>query len=271
MVLGASGLARSAVVILVAAACALGAQAPSASANGLTLTVLYDNNPFDPRLTTADGFSVLIEGLQRRILFDTGGSGAILLRNMGLLSIDPRQIDIVVLSHIHNDHVGGLAGLLGQAGSVRVYVLSSFPLEFKQRVRQAGADVVEVSGPTEITDGAHSTGELGVAIKEQALVLKTAAGLVVITGCAHPGVVNMVARAQAALGGEVRLVMGGFHQRGMKADVILEVIARLKAQGVRQVGPGHCSGDLSRRLFREAYGEDFIEIGVGRVLRLADG
>jgi 7,8-dihydropterin-6-yl-methyl-4-(beta-D-ribofuranosyl)aminobenzene 5'-phosphate synthase len=131
--------------------------------------------------------------------------------------------------------------------------------------------VLEVRGPTEIVDHAHSTGELGHAIREQALVLESAEGPIVITGCAHPGVDNIVARAKAGLDREIHLVMGGFHLGGMSADQIHNVIARLKAQGVRQVGPCHCSGDLARELFRQEYGTRFLEVGVGRVIKIGMG
>jgi 7,8-dihydropterin-6-yl-methyl-4-(beta-D-ribofuranosyl)aminobenzene 5'-phosphate synthase len=247
--------------------------APGASdrAHSLTLTVIYDNYTFDPRLTAAPGFAVLIEGLGHNVLFDTGMQSSILLGNMTALGIEPRRIGVIVLSHIHGDHVGGLFGLLPRTSAARVYLPESFPSEFKQRVRRAGADVVEVRGPTEIVDGAHSTGELGVAIKEQALVLKTDEGLIVITGCAHPGVVTIVSRARTMLGGEIRLLVGGFHQSEMSADRVREIIQRLKAQGVKKVGPSHCSGDLSRQLFREEYGANFVEVGVGRIIRLGSG
>lgn len=55
---------------------------------------------------------------------------------------------------------------------------------------------------------------------------------------------------------------------GMSASQIQEIIAQFRAEGVKKVGPCHCSGDLTRRLFQEAYGEDYLEIGVGCVIRL---
>jgi 7,8-dihydropterin-6-yl-methyl-4-(beta-D-ribofuranosyl)aminobenzene 5'-phosphate synthase len=65
--------------------------------------------------------------------------------------------------------------------------------------------------------------------------------------------------------------MGGFHLQEMSADRILEVVARLRAQGVRRVGPCHCTGDLARRLFREEYGMGFLEVGVGRIIKIGTG
>ena len=85
---------------------------PFAVAKDLTLTIVYDNNPCNEELETRWGFSCLVEGLEETILFDVGGEGAVLLRNMKKLGIDIDTIDIVVLSHIHYDHIGGLSTLL---------------------------------------------------------------------------------------------------------------------------------------------------------------
>ncbi|MCR4404412.1 MAG: MBL fold metallo-hydrolase [Candidatus Acetothermia bacterium] len=234
----------------------------------VTLTVLYDNYESDRRLKPGWGFSCLLQGLEETILFDTGGDSAILLGNMRALGIEPSRIDSIFLSHSHGDHVGGLAGLLEEHSAVRVYLLRSFPEEFKGLVRGSGAEVVEVQEPMEISPHAWSTGALGTSIGEQSLVLETDVGLVLITGCAHPGIVEIIKRAKRLLGRDVYLALGGFHMLGMSAVEIQEIIAQLRAEGVKKVGPCHCSGDLTRRLFREAYGEDYIEVGVGSVISL---
>ena len=77
----------------------------------MSLTVIYDNNAYDPHLRTGWGFAAWLEYTGRTVLFDTGAEGGLLLGNMRALDLDPRAIEIVVLSHIHGDHVGGLASL----------------------------------------------------------------------------------------------------------------------------------------------------------------
>lgn len=232
-----------------------------------TLTVVYDNNAYDPRLQTAWGFACLIEGGETTILFDTGGDGALLLSNMEVLGFDASQVDVVVLSHIHGDHVGGESGLLDAGARPKVYLPRSFLAGFKSQV-QAGGELVEVDGSMELVEGVYTTGEMGSSIIEQALVLATARGLVVITGCAHPGIVEIVRGAKEVGGDDVYLVLGGFHLGGASQERIEGIIAAFAQMGVQKVAPCHCTGGQAIGLFREAYGQDFVQAGVGRVVQI---
>ena len=231
----------------------------------MTITVVYDNNPYDSRLQTAWGFGCLIETGEATVLFDTGGDGGTLLGNMSTLGIDPQDIEAVVLSHIHGDHTGGLGALLGTGARPTVYVPRSFPARFKADVRSLTV-LEEVNGPAEILPGVYTTGEVGSRIVEQALAVETAEGLVVITGCAHPGVVEMVRRARQISEAEVYLVLGGFHLGGASQHKVGRIIADFRELGVRRVAPCHCTGDQAIKAFADAFGADFIQSGVGCVI-----
>lgn len=235
----------------------------------IKLTIVYDNNIYDNRLRTGWGFGCLVETGDKNILFDTGADAETLLSNMEILEIDPKSIDIIVLSHIHGDHVGGLFGVLERNSEVEVFLPSSFPQSFKDRVKSFGAMVVEVSGSTQITDGVLTTGEMGTLIKEQALVLKTEEGLIIITGCAHPGVVNIVKKAKEIIGEEVFLVLGGFHLSGASDSELRSIIKDFRVFRVQKAAPCHCSGDRCRELFKKEYRDDYIEVGVGKIIELA--
>lgn len=234
-----------------------------------SITILYDNHRFDPRLKTAWGFSCLVRGLEKTILFDTGGDGSTLLGNMTQLGIEPAEVDIVVLSHIHGDHTGGFERFLEKNTRVVVYLPDSFPSNVKQAVASLGPRVEAVPGPGELFSGVYTTGELGNGIREQALAFKTATGLVVVTGCAHPGIVKMVRKAKEISGEEtVCLVIGGFHMGGEPPSRIESIAEELRSLSVQKVAPCHCSGDETRRLFREKFREDYVECGAGKSIRL---
>lgn len=234
--------------------------------NGIKLTILFNNVPYDKHLTTAWGFSCLIQTPEKTILFDTGGDGDILLSNMKRLAIDPKKITSIVLSHIHGDHTGGLWRLLEENNNVTVYLPESFPERFKDEVKEMGARVVPVYKPIEIYKGVYSNGEMGVSIKEQSLVLRTGKGLVVVTGCAHPGIVAMVRHVKDWLKDRIYLVLGGFHLMGYSNDHIEKVIKELKGMRVEKIAPSHCTGQSAIYLFRKAWGEDFIDGGCGAVI-----
>jgi len=220
----------------------------------IRLITVYDNYPFNPQLQTGWGFSCYIrcrfggDGFERNILFDTGADSVTLLSNMEKLEIDPKQIEIVFLSHNHNDHVGGLQGFLKANGnSAKIYYPTAF------------------STPANIFDGIYSTGALG-SLKEQSLVVLTEKGLVIITGCAHPGIVEIIETAKEFLNERVYLVLGGFHLSGTSDAELKRIIREFRELGVKKVAPCHCSGARCRALFKEEYKENFIENGVGRII-----
>ena len=240
------------------------------SHQAMRITIVYDNNPYDPRLRPDWGFSCVIKFAGKVILFDTGGDGVILLENMKKLGIDPKGVSTVFLSHIHGDHVGGLPAFLRRNRKVTVYVPGFFPARLKEQIRYSGATLEEVRQDTEVFPGVFTTGELDGGIEEQSLVLRSPRGLVVITGCAHPGIVNVVRKAKEIAKDRVHLVLGGFHLGGVTTSTIERIIEIFLKLRVEKVGPCHCSGDRARKLFEKHFGSSYIPAGVGKEVFIAE-
>ncbi len=236
----------------------------------IRLTVIYDNQSTSDELQAAWGFSCLIEGLERTILFDTGGQGATLMANMEEIGIDPSAVDAVFLSHRHWDHTGGLQAFLQANGDVTVHALASFPRNLKDAARRSGARVVETEGAVDVCRGAQTTGEMSRenGTPEQSLVIGTGCGAVVITGCAHPGVVEIAERAAELAGCDILAVVGGYHLHGAGDGVVREVAERLKALGVGYVAPCHCTGDRAMDLLRQDFGDRCLSCGAGETIEI---
>jgi 7,8-dihydropterin-6-yl-methyl-4-(beta-D-ribofuranosyl)aminobenzene 5'-phosphate synthase len=237
-------------------------------AREVTITVTYNNVPFNEELTTAWGISVFIEGLEKSMLFDTGGDGAVLLANMGKLGINPYDIEIVVLSHIHGDHVGGLDALLEKNNNVSVCIPSSFPDDFKNKVNNSTGRLIIVEEPYKICENVWTTGELGASIKEQSLVIRTPKGLIIVNGCSHPGIDNIVNFVKNHFEENIYLVLGGFHLISYSEIEVKEIIKKLKTLKVKKIAPSHCTGGKAIELFEEAWGENFIELGCGARIKV---
>ena len=218
----------------------------------MKLTTVYDNEVYPEAsvtgLTSEWGFSCLIDVSGEWILFDTGGDGSILRHNMERLGISPEDLATIVLSHEHWDHTGGLSDLLRTNSEAEVYLLASFSESFKNKIKNP---VVEVREPTQICDRVHTTGELGTSMKEQSLVLETKGGMVVITGCAHPGIGAIMDAASGI--GEICGIIGGFH--GFSDYHLLN--------GVKFLSPCHCTQHLSEIVSR--FPDAYHKNGVGRV------
>lgn len=235
----------------------------------ITLITIYDNYQADPRLKTGWGFSCLIKIRDKNILFDTGADSETLLFNMEKKEIDPKETNLIVLSHIHGDHVGGLEGILKRNGKVKVYIPTSFPDSLRQKIKSYGGEYIDVKNSMEISEGVYSTGEMGTWIKEQSLIVNTEKGLILITGCAHPGVVNIIEKAKEMFSEKnVFLVLGGFHLSGASNSELKRIIENFRKLGVQKVAPCHCSGDRCRELFKEEYKENFLENGVGKIIEI---
>jgi 7,8-dihydropterin-6-yl-methyl-4-(beta-D-ribofuranosyl)aminobenzene 5'-phosphate synthase len=121
-----------------------------------------------------------------------------------------------VLSHVHRDHTGGLKDFLSLNSTIEVWLPYFFTSDFKDSIRAAGARVVEIKESGKICEGAHTSGVIEGWIKEQSLIMDTENGLVLMTGCAHPGIAHIIARVRDMFKRDIFMALGGIHLAGFE-------------------------------------------------------
>jgi len=225
----------------------------------MKITIIYDNKIAKDikGLKAGWGFSSFIQTKEKNILFDTGWDGDILISNMKLLGINPQDIGLVVVSHSHWDHSGGLAQLLNLNPNLKTYIPRSFSKHLKEEIKKR-TNAYEISKSREICPGVYTTGEIEgslvigktrISIKEQSLICSTSKGFVVITGCAHSGISNILKSAKKL--GKVYALIGGFHdfdEYHLLKDISLIV-------------PTHCTKNKKKII--ALFSKNCVEGGVG--------
>jgi 7,8-dihydropterin-6-yl-methyl-4-(beta-D-ribofuranosyl)aminobenzene 5'-phosphate synthase len=230
-----------------------------------SITVLYDNYVYEPGTRAEWGFSCLIQTSEKFILFDTGGEEEVLQFNIEALEIDVSDIDCIVISHEHWDHVGGIGVILRQKPNIPVYLPEDFPYHIMSSIRSLGGNCIENGNATKITDSVAITSTLSGPPNEQALIIQTNEGIILVTGCSHPGIENLVRNAFDLTEENIRFVIGGFHLGNVGNNQLSRICDELDEIGVMSLSASHCTGDDSIDYFREHYGDVFVESGVGFV------
>lgn len=266
------------------------------------ITTLMENQAPSDCLTQEHGLSLLVEGENCRILYDTGAS-PMFLKNAAELGAVLEPLDALVLSHGHYDHTGGVAALLtGQARPGSVYLgRNFFGARYSRKkdglkevgavfeleaVSGAGIPCVEVGDePIALTSGVWavsgftSTEEMegpspammrrvDGALEEDrfedevVLVLETEEELVLVSGCAHVGILSMCRRVEELFGRPVTSFVGGTHLMAANDQRIEHTCRCLRERGMVRLGACHCNGPKASAYFKENF-EGFFENHVG--------
>lgn len=235
--------------------------------NPAKVTIIYDNYAYKEGMEADWGFSCYIEGTEKNILFDTGTKRDLFSRNFKELNIDHKKVDMVVISHEHGDHTGGLFTLLEMNHDLTVIMPFSFSYNIVRRVETYGAKAVTVENPVEICKDVYLSGELGSRmIKEQSLAINTKKGLVIICGCSHTGIINIIKKFKETLNKDIYMVFGGFHLMNKTEQEVNEIINQMEELGVQKCGASHCTGVRQIQMFKKEFGDNYVAMGVGRVI-----
>jgi 7,8-dihydropterin-6-yl-methyl-4-(beta-D-ribofuranosyl)aminobenzene 5'-phosphate synthase len=218
----------------------------------MRITVLVDDI-VPEGMEPAHGFSALVEAGGSTILFDAGPDGELLMEALGREGKEPADIDVVVVSHHHRDHTGGLARVLYDHPRIPV----SVPVRSASKVANMlprEALVLGEEGPREVAPGVIVTGDLDGDIPEQVMLLETARGRVMLVGCGHPGI-HMLMRVA---GGSLGMLIGGIHDLSPED---------LPVEGVGAMILCHCTP--RKRIHTHRYQD--VELGaVGTSVELED-
>ena len=249
----------------------------------ITITTLVENTVAQTgkNLIGEHGLSFLIEIENHKILFDTGQKLA-LSHNAKVMDISLGEIDSVVISHGHYDHTGGLQSLLQHQDDFKLYAHPNvfnekvkgandnykyigIPVE-KKLLDEKKVRLKLIKKPVQISSGVITTGEIplendfeevgstfflkknsGITADtlndEQALILDTCRGLVVLVGCSHRGVINTLNHVVTLTGkNKIYALMGGLHLQKASGSKLKKIIGHLREYGLERIGVGHCTG-----------------------------
>ncbi|WP_022855684.1 MBL fold metallo-hydrolase [Thermodesulfobacterium thermophilum] len=228
----------------------------------IEVTIVFDNYKGEPGFETGWGYSCVVKRNDEFLLFDTGADGQKLIKNLKRAGITPSLVSKIILSHAHKDHTGGLKEIQSLMPEAEIYAGVSFYKEAKKLLPYARLFKVS-SEVLRITQGVYLTGELEGKVKETSLVLEAKDGVIVLTGCAHPGIEKIIEKVISEINPKVLAILGGLHLLDKNAEEIRNVIACLESKDVRLLAPSHCTGDLALKLFKQHFKERFLKVGVG--------
>ena len=228
----------------------------------MKFSILFDNYVANDKLETLWGFACVINDY---FLFDTGSNGRVLLRNLIKMGFDVNDFKYMFISHPDWDHIGGIDSIVDINKKMSLILPDSLSKLYVRDLEKFSRETIVVKDEQKLFGKFYSTGVME-PIGEQSLVIDEGEFSIVITGCAHPGIVNIVKKAKSMLNKPVLYAIGGFHLMRSDEEEIVKTINELKALGVEYVTPTHCTGDRAIEIFKDVYKDNLIPGGAGMVI-----
>jgi 7,8-dihydropterin-6-yl-methyl-4-(beta-D-ribofuranosyl)aminobenzene 5'-phosphate synthase len=245
------------------------------------------------------GYSALIRYNGYTILFDGGTSAVILEHNAKALGVDLTEVDIVVLSHSHGDHTGGIDHVVEVNPDVAIYVPSDWGFgssdeetdrNYRRGYRWQVDDYHTVKETTEIAPGvtlihttSPNTGGFSkyppyeqeprlYELVELSLALTTESGdVMLIVGCSHSGVGEIAKATGETLSADIALVTGGFHLGPYSPEYVTELAGSMRDElGVKRAAATHCTGEAAIEIFKGMFGDNYVWGGLGAAIKFPE-
>jgi 7,8-dihydropterin-6-yl-methyl-4-(beta-D-ribofuranosyl)aminobenzene 5'-phosphate synthase len=253
----------------------------------LEIIPLVDEMASGPEFQAEHGVSYLIRTDDATILFDVGQNTnatdpSPLQANMQRLGISPYDVQIIVISHNHPDHTGGMAWWRAGTFSLgnQQIDLGSKPLYVPTTLTYPGLMPLVASQPQKIAEGVATLGTIAFAEVwqlalfqarnvEQALAVHVeGSGIVIITGCGHQTLPKLMARTQVLFDEPIVGIVGGLHYENADAQAVEPDIQRLRALQPQLIALSpHDSEAVARQAFRDAFPDIYQDVMVGRPIQ----
>lgn len=228
----------------------------------MKVQILY-NNDAKVDFQGDHGFSVYIR-LNKCFLFDTGGNSKLLQKNAHDMDVDLSSIESLILSHDHLDHTGGAKALQIPK---KIIIHSGFDQVRVNRLKKTfpHSEIIYNDEPKFLAENVWLSGIMVPGPGEQSIVIKTKDKVVLITGCAHPGIDKIIEYINTIMPfeGKITDILGGFHLCNKNSDCIKEIVHKISSLNVKRVFAGHCTGDKAMNIFAKKYKENFVKLRVG--------
>ena len=268
----------------------------------MKITVLMENDSCREGIYAEHGLSLFIETEKHRLIMDTGSSD-LTWKNADTMGIDLSVVDTVVISHGHYDHTGGLMDLLKRNGRAVIYIRRNAFGAFYHGMKYIGMDqnsssfenihyvdqffavddelflFSDIKGRRLWPQSNHELSEVVNQIHiqdefshEQVLVIHEKDQYVLISGCAHNGILNILDKFRTIFARDPDLVISGFHMKKKtvyspeEISTIKAIACELKRMDHTMFYTGHCTGRPAFDLMKEIMGERLQKMNAGDVI-----